>query len=382
MQSLDQPGGNVGSEGEDLAQACSACRPSIVDENAQGSDATEAMNLPAEQSRDDLDVESFLRDGVEVLWNQKMLGSIPDQYAPQALIHVGAEEILHGSQQLLECAVQCLAAFPDLRVFIDDVIYVERPAAYVTSVRWTAVGRNTGPSVFGAATGRRVVVTGICNSRIERGRYVEQWIELGDGDLGRQLGFNERSALQRLWPNAAEDEFDETFNQGTMKRPAQGGPEGRSIEISAQSTVGMLISTCVDTIWNRRQIGEVERFFASHYRERGPGSRTLFGRDELQTDIVSLMGAFPDLQMYIDDVFWDGDQRGGCQSSMRWTLLGTNSGPSVYGPPTNTSLRLSGITNHRIEDGQIVEGWTAYSELSLARRLAPTAPRMQSEEAQ
>jgi len=330
----------------------------------------------------DFDVESFLRDSGEALWNQKMFGSIPDLYAPQALIHVGAEESLHGSQQLLDRAVQCLAAFPDLRVVLDDMIHVRRDAAYLTSVRWTAVGRNTGPSAYGAATGRRVVVTGIANARIERGRYIEQWIELGDGDLVRQLGFDERSVLQRLWPKAAVDEFGEIFSQGTVERPADRSHGGRSTETNAQSDGGALISTCVDTIWNRRQIGEVERFFASRYRERGPGNRALFGREELQTDIVSLIGTFPDVQLHIDDVFWNGDQRSGCRSSMRWTLLGTNTGPSVYGPPTNASLRLSGITNYRIEDGQIVEGWTAYSELSLARRLAPTAPRVQSEEAE
>jgi predicted ester cyclase len=328
----------------------------------------------------DFDVETFLRESAEAIWSQKMLGRILDLYAPHALIHVGAGETLHGSQQLLDRAVQCLAAFPDLRVFIDDMIYVRRAAAYLTSVCWTAVARNTGPSAYGAATGRRVVVTGITASRIESGRYVEQWIELGDGDLVRQLGFDERAMVQRLWPEEASSDFDEILRQGTVERPAGSAQGGRPPENHAHADAGALIGASVDAIWNRRQIGEVERFFASRYRERGPGGRVLFGREELQTDVLSLMGAFPDLQMHIDDVFWDGDQRRGYRSSMRWTLLGTNTGPSAYGPPTNAYLRLSGITNHCIEEGQFVEGWTAYSELSLARRLARTAPRMQSEE--
>jgi hypothetical protein len=83
--------------------------------------------------------------------------------------------------------------------------------------------------------------------------------------------------------------------------------------------------------------------------------------------------------MYVDDVFWDDDQQGGCRASARWTLLGTNLGPSALGPPTGACLRLSGITNYRITEDRFVEGWTAYSELSLARRLVRLAPRVQTD---
>jgi hypothetical protein len=135
-----------------------------------------------------------------------------------------------------------------------------------------------------------------------------------------------------------------------------------------------LVAAAADAIWNRRQIGEVGRFYAPHYREWGPGGRIVFGRDELQANILALMGAFPDLQMHLDDVFWDDDPRKGCRASTRWTLLGTNTGSSAHGPPTGASLRLSGLTNSRIEGGQFVEGWTAYSELGLARRLIQGRP--------
>lgn len=336
-----------------------------------------------EQPIPDFDVESFLRESIEAIWDLKMLGRIPDLYAPHALIHVGAGRDLHGGQQLLDHAVQCLAAFPDLRVFIDDLVYARRGAAYLTSVCWTAVARNTGPSVFGAATGRRVVMDGITASRIERGQFVEQWIELGDGDLVRQLGFNQRSVLQRLWPEGAAPDFDELLGQGGLgpverpDRKAQGTYPPRD---DAHADAGALIGASVDAIWNRRQLGEVTRFFAPRYRERGPGGRALFGLEELRADIVSLMGAFPDLRMHIDDVYWDDDRRGGCRSSTRWTLLGANTGLSAYGSPTGASLRLSGITHHRIAEGQFVEGRTAYSELGLARRLTGAGPRGRSEE--
>jgi predicted ester cyclase len=353
---------------EQLIQASSGDRWTDRDSQARDSEPTEGQNAPTEQMTHRFDARAFLQESVQAIWNQKMLGRILDLYAAHAPVHLGVGECLYGSHELLDRTVQWLAAFPDLRVFIDDVICAQRAGAYLSSLRWTAVGHNTGPSACGAATGRQIVVSGIANARIDQGRYVEQWIELGEVELVRQLGFDERSVLQHLWLDPAVDEFNVTRNQGIAQRPIEHGPEGHS------TGVGALILRFVDTVWNQRQLGEVERFFAPSYRQWGPGSRVLYGREDLQTDIVSLFGAFPDLQMHIDDLFWEGDQRGGYQSSTRWTLLGTNSGPSAYGPPTNDQLRLSGITNHRIEGEQFVEGWTAYSEVGLARRLLQTAP--------
>ena len=327
----------------------------------------------------DFDVESFLRESVEAIWDRKMLGRIVELYAPHAQVHSGMGASLHGGQQVLDRAVQCLAAFPDLRIFVDDIVCARRAEAYLASVRWTAVARNTGPSACGAATGRRVVISGITTSRIEGGRFIEQWIELGDGDLVRQLGFDEAAMLQRLWPQDAASELDTSLDHGAVESRAGSAEGDRPPHDDVHADAGALARAAVDAIWNRRQIGEVGRFFAPYYREWGPGARALFGRDELQADIIALMGAFPDLQMHVDDVFWDDDPRKGCRSSTRWTLLGANTGPSAHGPPTGASLRLSGITNSRIEKGQFVEGWTAYSELSMARRLVRSAPRLQNE---
>lgn len=341
----------------------------------------EATNLAAERPVQDFDVESFLRESIDAIWEHKMLGRIVDLYAPHAQVHSGMGASLHGGQQVLDRAVQWLAAFPDLRLFVDDIVCARRAEAYLAAVRWTAVGRNTGPSAYGAATGRRVVISGIATSRIEGARIVEQWIELGDGDLARQLGFDEATALQRLWPQETASDLDTNLDHGAAERPT-GSVGGDQPPQDSGADAAALVRAAVDAIWNRRQIGEVARFYAPHYREWGPGARALFGRDELQADIIALMGAFPDLQMHVDDVFWDDDQRKGCRSSTRWTLLGANTGPSAHGPPTGASLRLSGITTSRIEAGQFVAGWTAYSELSLARRLVRSAPRAQIEDSE
>lgn len=341
---------------------------SIAGGGSSPSGTAEAADPRAQGTGHDFDVDSFLRDSTQTLWEQKQVGRIPELYASHARIHLGSDEMLHGSQALVERAVAWLAALPDLRVFIDDMLRVRRAEAFLASVRWTAVGHNAGPSTYGPPTGRRVVLSGITNSRIEEGRYVEQWIELGDADLVRQFGLDARFAPRPVPPNETSPDFELLLGRTTAVRSSPSVRLG-----GAPESVGALIEAALESIWNNRDLAQVHRFFAAHYREYGPGRRVVFGRDEVQQVIVSLMGACPDLRMYFDDVFYDGDLSS-CRSSTRWTLLGTNTGPSVYGPPTNASLRLSGITNHRLEGGQFVEGWMAYSEACLARELTSGAP--------
>lgn len=309
----------------------------------------------------------FLHHSLASVWNQKMLGSVREIYANNALIHI-AGRTLHGGEELSSEATAWLAAFPDLRVYLDDIIQLQREGQTYVSARWTAVGHNLGPTRFGPPAGRRVVIRGITTGIISGGRFREQWIEYGDLHLVRQLGIDEQTALDAL----RGEEPAGAFENALLTGPAQTS-DVRTAPVPEPSTPGELIEAAVQSIWNNRQIGEVSRYYSAAYREYGPGDDAVYGATELQGRVLSLLGAFPDLQVYIDDAFWTSEN-GLCRSSARWTLLGTNSGPSTWGPGPGAYLRLSGITNHRIEEGQFVEGWTACSQLNLARSLAPAPP--------
>jgi len=54
----------------------------------------------------------------------------------------------------------------------------------------------------------------------------------------------------------------------------------------------------------------------------------------------------------------------------RYTIGGTHQGVTEdFGPPTGRQVELKGITIHRFEDGNIVEEWEAYDNLSLLQQL-------------
>ena len=87
---------------------------------------------------------------------------------------------------------------------------------------------------------------------------------------------------------------------------------------------------------------------------------------ELAKQFVStFFAAFPDLNITVEDVFGEGDK-----VVSRYTLRGTHQGETEdFGPPTGRQIELEGITIHRFEDGEIVEEWEAYDNLSLLQQL-------------
>ena len=80
-------------------------------------------------------------------------------------------------------------------------------------------------------------------------------------------------------------------------------------------------------------------------------------------------GAFPDLQVHLDDVIAEGDK-----VAARWTAVGTHKGAAkhpLFGSvkATGKPIRASGITFLRFENGAVVETWGLTDELGVARGL-------------
>jgi steroid delta-isomerase-like uncharacterized protein len=76
------------------------------------------------------------------------------------------------------------AAFPDLRLTIDDVFESDDEVA----VRWTARGTHRGDLMGLAPTGVQTTTTGITIDRYEDGKLVESWTNWDTLGLMRQLG--------------------------------------------------------------------------------------------------------------------------------------------------------------------------------------------------
>jgi len=116
-------------------------------------------------------------------FNQKNLAAYYELFTPDFVLHNASMTIqgLEGYKQFLS---MYLAAFPDARLTLDDVI--GEGDKVVT--RQTLHGTHTGALMGIPPTGKQVSSTGIIITRLENGKAVEQWTNYDDLGLLQQLG--------------------------------------------------------------------------------------------------------------------------------------------------------------------------------------------------
>jgi steroid delta-isomerase-like uncharacterized protein len=112
--------------------------------------------------------------------------SVADKvFAADCVIHInGSPDRNLGVEGFKKMMAGLLAAFPDLRVTIEDQIV----AGSKVATRWVAEGTNSAPFGNVPATGRRVRVDGLILDRVADGRVVERWEQWDQAGMLQQLG--------------------------------------------------------------------------------------------------------------------------------------------------------------------------------------------------
>lgn len=80
--------------------------------------------------------------------------------------------------------------------------------------------------------------------------------------------------------------------------------------------------------------------------------------------LMMLRGAFPDLQISVEDQFAEGDT-----VVTRWTARATHQGEFFGVPPSGRPGTMSGINIDRVSNGKVIECWSNSDELGLLRQI-------------
>ncbi len=162
--------------------------------------AIAAPEIPDEEKT--LGGEELVRAAVGAIWNDRVAGSARQFYAERYRAWINGRQIF-GTDELQVQVLELLAALPDLRIHVDDVIYREERDGRHTSARWTLLGTHTGPSRYARASNQFVRLTGITNHRAVDGRLQSGWTQ-----------YDEFSLLQQLTPRKELVPVAETTNDG------------------------------------------------------------------------------------------------------------------------------------------------------------------------
>ena len=316
------------------------------------------------------DIVDYIKKSTYQIWDRRNIGLIYRYYTPTTVVHTSDGDTF-GRDQVIVNSLTKMAGFPDIRDFIEDVIWTGNDRdGYRTSMRWTWTARNTGHSVYGPPTGRRVVVRGIANCVVRGEQIIEEWVVYNELSLIRQLGLDVEEVLRRQLagvapPPLGPDGVGEVERLVGQEPP----PELPARAAGDRFDIEDLVRRSTHEIWNRRMFGKVEEYYAPNYLCHSASDRELYGIGDLREDILARIAAFPDAAMHIDDLYWNDDGGGRYRTAVLWTLVGTHTGPSRYGPPTGRRVRVMGITNHIVEGGKFVQEWTEWGEFNLLKQL-------------
>jgi steroid delta-isomerase-like uncharacterized protein len=97
--------------------------------------------------------------------------------------------------------------------------------------------------------------------------------------------------------------------------------------------------------------------------------RQLRGPEVLKRTVRMYREAFPDVRITVDDVIAADDK-----VVQRWHSEGTHQGQLEGLAPTGVRGSVTGISIDRWKDGKVVESWTEWDNLGLARQLGAAPP--------
>jgi predicted ester cyclase len=135
-----------------------------------------------------LDVDWTVRALFHNVYNRRNLAAIDDIYAPNVRWNAASNRSGYGRAEVRGMARSLLSTFPDLGMSVDEVYWMGNDAdGFAVSVRWTATGTHRGYGLYGAPTGRRVLLWGLSQLYFVSGRIVEDWMLFNEFDVLSQI---------------------------------------------------------------------------------------------------------------------------------------------------------------------------------------------------
>lgn len=314
------------------------------------------------------DIVQYIIKITHDIWEGQGIGLIYDYYAHNCPVHT-AEGVIYGREAVMAGTIAALAAFPDRRLYGDEVIWgEEETGVFYTSHRLTHMGRNSGHSSFGPPTGRQVRYTAIADCVVRENRIVEEWLARDNLTLVRQLGFDPL-ALARTLAAAEAATGLRVEAPGEIERARGQEPPLPLPPAAATFEIEPFIRGCLHEVWNWRLLNKVATYYAPHYVGELPSGRRLAGRGDLRAFVLSMLAALPNAALQVQHVCALAEGPEAYRTATRWLLQGDHTGYGIYGAPTGKRVTILGMSHHLVRAGQIVQEWTVFDEFAVLKRL-------------
>ena len=122
-----------------------------------------------------------------------------------------------------------------------------------------------------------------------------------------------------------------------------------------------------DEIWNRGNFQVIHELSAPSTRSHGHQDQPMVGPDQFLEFAQRLRGAFPDMQLTIDDIFGVDDR-----VVVRWSAVMTHLGDTLGLPATGRRVRTNGISIIHFHNNKATAAWDSWDRAGLMDQITTT----------
>ncbi len=308
------------------------------------------------------------------IWEGKQVGLCYDYYSAYCPVYTLAG-ITIGAEEVVQNTLSTLAAFPDRTLHADNIIWGgDDQQGFHSSHRIKTHMTNLGPSDFGPATAKEATIAVIAHCVVKDNQVIEEWLVRDNYSLAEQLGFDPLALARKKAQTAPNSRFLDWKAQelqrlaDTVNRARVSNPGAASRSACEQVCNGL------QNIWNARLVGDVYQLYAPNATLHASANRELEGQDAIVRFYTQFLGTLSDLRFSADYCCEQPAKAGGKDVAVRWTASGLHTGPTLWGEPTGSEVLILAESHYHVVDGQIVEEWTVFDELSILAEIYRARP--------
>jgi steroid delta-isomerase-like uncharacterized protein len=128
----------------------------------------------------------LMRRWFQEVWNEGKIDTIHELLAPDAVAigQLDDRKELRGASEFVAFVKNLRAAFPDMKIVVEDVFGMQDRVA----LRWSSTMTHSGNQLGIPATAKVIQITGITIARIRDGKIVEGWDNWDQLGMVKQIG--------------------------------------------------------------------------------------------------------------------------------------------------------------------------------------------------
>jgi predicted ester cyclase len=311
------------------------------------------------------DIVDYIVRCTHKIWDERDVGLIYSHYTHDCTVYTPSG-VTYDREEVVRETIKRIVELPDRKGMAAQVIWRgDDTAGFYTSHMVTNIGRHTEFGAYGKPTGRSFAARTIADCMILENRIYREWLVRDNMAVIVQLGIDPHVYAEGLARKKLE-RGEAVFDPGAGDRLLGQYPPQAKADVSiAHNDLEAQLLEWLHHIYNRRLFGKVRDIYAQGVQWHGPLMRELFGRQAVMQQTMRLVGMIPDGGLVAHHICSTPSDEGGCKLAVRWTMQGHHLGYGSLGTPTGHPLFVMGMSHFHIENGQIIEEWVVYDEMSL-----------------